>query len=359
MSKQLNFFTQPYGALGIPNHARAFGQALIRQGVDLNLIPVEGKPRASEAEYGMTPELKGAFKRPNKDWTSLCFWYPNKYPETLASTKKNIGYYVFEYTIIPKQFIDEINGLDAICVPSNWHVDVLKNNGVTIPCHVIPGGVDPTVFNSKGATPRGRITKFVTVGKWESRKNIDLIIKAFNKAFQGDNSYTLTLLVDNPHVNGFNARKKLDELKWHLESPVGNIKIANRAADMASFYRNFDVAVFAPMAEGIGLPITEAMACGLTVIAPDHSGISSYVNSDNCVLLQNFKKVPVYDPVFFPKRGEFGEWNMPLEKELIDKLRAVGSDQEASSRVGQNAESYMRENFTWDHAAKKFIEELL
>lgn len=354
--KGINFFGQFWGPLGIPNHTRAFAEALIDNG-ETNLIPIF-QQTGSDSNYGVTKKLKSRIGRPNKDMPALAFWYPNTYSEMLGGFPKNLGYFIFEYDIIPQQFIEEINRLDGICTASRWGCETLKSNGVTVPTYVIPGGVDTSVFNSKNRKLDASIFRFVHIGKVERRKGTEVLIQSFNKAFKGDNKVRLTLFIDNPHIADFRAEDYLQALSYSLEYPITNIDIKHFIPDPSTLYSSYHCAVFPTKAEGIGLPITEAMAAGLPVITTNNTGITEYANDNNSILLKRLFEEPVYDKHFFPTPGVFGHWMAPTIDELVEKLKWVYEHYEDAKKIGENAEVWMKENYTWDIAAKKLLEVL-
>ncbi len=351
--KNLNFFLQPYGSLGIPNHSRDFARALAKV-TNLKLMPIVQKPAGNDSDYDLDASLKSMFGKPSHDATSLMFWYPHTYWSALGGYPKNIGYYIFEYTKIPPQFVDSMQDLDGICTASKWGAKVLSENGVRCKIHVVPGGVS-SKFNSNGKKLSSDVFRFLHIGKVEERKGTDLLLSAFNKAFEGNEKIRLTLSIDNPHINGFSAESYIKSKNiFH-----SNIDVIHHVDDIRKLYLTHHCAVFPTKAEGIGLPITEAMACGVPTIVSYNTGITEYANDKNAILLTRLKKVPVYDPHFFPQSGLYGEWESPTEDELIEKMKWVYENYEKAKEIGDYAEKWMGENFTWDQAADKFVKEVM
>jgi glycosyltransferase involved in cell wall biosynthesis len=345
--KSLNFRGQFNGnKLGIPNHTKAFAKALSYYVEDLRLQQLEGLGISSDE-----------MREPNPEAPTLIFWYPTHFKRT---TNKTIGYFIFEYTIIPYEWVNIINSeLDVICTASKWAVDVLINNGVTIPCYVIPGGVDHNIFKSSEAIKPMFPFKFLHVGKAEERKGTEQIIEAFIEAFGDNPNTTLTLMIDNPHIPGFSSYGYL----WEVLGKLGkisnnNIQLIDYEEDIVKIYNQSHCAVFASKAEGIGLPIVESMACGLPTIVPLNSGITDYANDINAILLKHLTSEPIYDKYFFPTRGQLGWWEVSTVDEISSKMKWVIDHYEAAKVIGTNAERYMAEFYTWDRAARLFLDQL-
>jgi glycosyltransferase involved in cell wall biosynthesis len=342
----LNFIGQFYGQMGIPNHTRDFAFSLAKK-TNLSILPLQNGNKEELLS------LKNNIKPLSVKNPTLMFWYPHMYEEMLGGFYKNIGYYIFEYTIIPKQYIDAINCLDSICTASKWGCDVLKKNGVNVPTWVVPGGVDSTKFNSKNCAREKKVFRFLHIGKYENRKGTEIMLRSFNEAFKGDESIRLTVMIDNPHIQNFSSMDYIKSLS--LRYPIDNIDIIGYVDDISKIYCYHHCAVFPTKGEGIGLPIVEAMSSGLPVIVSNNSGVTEYANSDNSFLLTKLIKEPVYDKTFFPISGQFGEWFSPTIDELIVKMKYVYENYAFADKIGRQAEKWMKENYSWDIAAEKFL----
>lgn len=344
--KKFNFFCQPYGTMGIPVHTRDFARSLNKV-CDLTIVPIFPKPTNHQEASHDIEDLKVKFQRPAKEATSMVFWYPNTYWSLLGGWPKNIGYYIFEYTKIPPMFVEAINGLDVICTASEWGVRVLKENGVKVRCEVIHGGVSDK-YSSNGKS-LGSKFRFLHVGKAENRKGTEMLIKAFTRAFKGNKDVELTLSIDNPHIANFNAYELIKQY-----TDANNIRCIGHIKDIKDLYLTHHCAVFPSKAEGIGLPIVEAMGCGMPVIVCPNSGISEYADKKNAILLEKVQTVPVFDPHFFPNSGQYGVWDSPTEDELVEKMLWVYKNYEEAEKIGNYAEKWIKEYYNWDLAAKKF-----
>lgn len=351
---KFNVVGQFYGAMGIPQHTREIVTSLINLGADVSAIQLfPGQNTSLELPSTIKSALKN---KPDASAPGLIFWYPDAYaPYSIFS--KTLGYFIFEYTKIPKRYIELINGsgLDGICTASWWGKKVLLDNGVTIPVFVIPGGVNTKVFNTKDKELPTDVMRFLHIGKFEVRKSTVETITAFNNATKGDPKIRLTLSIDNPHLDGFSSEAYLRELSKTLKYPTTNIDIVHFVDDITRLYKSHHCAIFPTKAEGIGLPIVEAMACGMPVIVPCHTGTSQYVTQSNAIVLTNTKEAPIYDKHFFPEAGALGVWHEPSVDEIQEKIEWVINNYDKAKLIGDAAAEYIASSFTWEQSTEKLI----
>lgn len=351
--QRLNFFGHFLTHSGVAVQSRGFARALSAR-LDLRLVQLfHPNEPTTGAELG--EDLRRLFRKPQADAPGLIFWTPDAYHRYGRNCSRRIGYYIFEGTRIPEAYVDAINRLDAVCTASAWGANVLRSNGVTVPCHVVPGGVDPARFFPTAPSLKPEPFRFLHVGKAERRKGIDLLVRAFNEAFEGDPRIRLTLSIDNVFVRGLVPERYVAGLTAGLRHPSDNIDIVHFVEDIRALYQAHHCGVFPSRAEGIGLPILEAMACGLPVITSYNSGITEYANDTNAILLKNLVSEPAYCPLFFRQPGEMGTWDSPGVEELADRMRWVVDNYDEARRIGAQAADYVGGQCTWDRAAERFV----
>ena len=118
---------------------------------------------------------------------------------------------------------------------------------------------------------------------------------------------------------------------------------------MVALYQSADAFVLPTHGEGWGLPITEAMACGLPVITTGFSAILDYANKENALLL-DYKLVPAEQPLYeYFFKGSF--WAEPSAEQLGFFMRRLFTDRNLGSQLGRRACSDIRARWTWRRAA--------
>jgi glycosyltransferase involved in cell wall biosynthesis len=174
--------------------------------------------------------------------------------------------------------VDMISLADAMVCISNATADALRafarDHGLADslgPVGVFPLG---TQLLPAEASPRTSITEiftrttqpFVMVGTIEPRKNHTLVLDAFERAWSCGGQSPLIVL----GKRGWQCETVLSRFASLARSgrPVTHIGDATDA-DLQYAYRNARCLIFPSIAEGFGLPIVEALAQGLPVIASD------------------------------------------------------------------------------------------
>lgn len=156
--------------------------------------------------------------------------------------------------------------------------EIIDRYGVTQEnISVILNGVDQSKFYagddardpviSRGLIPREYI---LTVGRLEPRKNHELLIRAYAKL----NTKQPLVLVGQKHFGYQHIDKLIEELG--LRKRVLIFEDINDD-ELPSFYRHANAFVYPTWAEGFGMPIIEAMASGIPVIASNTTSIPEVV----------------------------------------------------------------------------------
>lgn len=151
--------------------------------------------------------------------------------------------------------LQEMNLADKVVVASTFSKNTLIKYGVEPnKIFVIPYGIDTSHFRPVGRS-ESTVVKFVFVGLVDARKGIPVLLDAWAQINKGN----ATLTIIGPIVS---------ETEKMIRSSYSDIEIMGRLShkQLPSVLSGMDVLVFPSYFEGYGLVITEAMACGLTVI---------------------------------------------------------------------------------------------
>lgn len=278
---------------------------------------------------------------------------------------KNILWAMFESDKLPQSFLDPLLKADLVWTPSAWGREVLVANGLQAhKVDVIPLGVDPLTFHPFARKQvSDPVYRFLVVGKYEQRKGYDQLFEAFNKAFKNRSDVELLIKGDffADQINvAHDLKNRVDTMG------LENIKILAGAwdvYDMFSLYNYANGFVMPSRAEGWGLPLIEALACGLPSIAINYSGQTEFLGKiDGLYLPINYKIVPISDPLYikyWPSiSGEHGNWAEADVDDLATKMLNMVQNRSKYNDVGKMASEVIRTRFNWSKAVDAAIDSL-
>jgi glycosyltransferase involved in cell wall biosynthesis/GT2 family glycosyltransferase len=249
--------------------------------------------------------------------------------------------------------------IDALWVPSTYCRDLYARAGVPQDrIRVVPNGVDTDRFRPglqplPGLEPDGRIT-FLYVGGTIARKGFDVLLNAWKKAFGPSDPVRLLVkaMGGDTFYKGQTGEAMVDEINASCTcAPIHYIDSDLSLDDLPRIYASGDVLVHPYRGEGFGLPIAEAMSCGLPVVVT-RGGASD----DFCGEAESWgipaTRVDVPGGVVGPFRTVSAPWWLePSVDGLADILREAAQDEPGRRARGRAGRKRILSNWTWDHAA--------
>lgn len=165
---------------------------------------------------------------------------------------------------------------DAVVACSEFGQGLLQEAFPSVRVELIHHGVDTTVFRPLAAArPPALADRFVVgcTARNQPRKNLPILLKAFAR-FCHDHDDAVLYLHTNPDDIGWDL---LELLRHHgifdrtCISRRASVTAGMPATSLNDIYNLFDVMALPTAGEGFGLPILEAMAAGVPVIATGYS----------------------------------------------------------------------------------------
>jgi hypothetical protein len=269
-----------------------------------------------------------------------------------------IGYTMLEVDGLPEDWVYLCNKMDEVWVPSQFNVETFKASGVTRPIHIIPQGINPHYYNPniQGYRASSRFT-FLSVFAWGERKAPEVMLKAYAKAFSSHDNVLLVLKVFN-HDLRVDVRAQIAALNLPDNgAPVALIYNQELpTAQMGSLYRSADCFVLPTRGEGWGLPILEAMACGLPVIATNWGAPPTAFMKKEISFPVDYHMIPAIAKCPY---YEGYKWAEPDLDHMAEQMRYVYDHQEEAQEVGRRASVEALSHWTWRQAALKIKARLL
>ncbi len=192
---------------------------------------------------------------------------------------KWVGYFPLDGGPLHSSFGPVIRAMDVPVCYSKFAQDVIAADAPDIHTELIYHGVDADTFHpiaDKVACKReeGIGDRFVVgcVARNQARKQIPILVKAFAR-FAEDKDDVFLYLHMAPRDAGWDMPELLRRYRLQYKAHISGATVNEALTDeqLNGVYNCFDVFALPTMGEGFGLPIVEAMACGVPVVVTDYS----------------------------------------------------------------------------------------
>lgn len=267
------------------------------------------------------------------------------------SGKYKIGFTMLETSGIPKDWVRQANMMDEIWVPSSFNERTFVESGVTKPIHIVSLGIDPNYFHPQ-ITARRLSPKytFLSMFEWGERKAPEILLKSFCDEFGANEDVCLVCKINNFDLA---VNLEIEIAKLNLRKNAAQVVILPnlilRGYEVPALYRAADAFVLPTRGEGWGMPILEAMACGLPVIATNWSAQTEFMNDENSLLLEVSGLTPAVAKCPYYKGFK---WANPSYEHLRYLMRRLYEDRDAGLIIGKKA-AHSARDFSWNSTAKR------
>ena len=321
---------------GYSGSARAFVLGLHERGVVVRPLFIYGADEDEQVIAGhLHPRIKELQAQPLRfDVPQVVYAPADRFSKNSGSYR--IGFTMLEVDRLPPTWVEQSNAMDEVWTPTAWGADVMRASGIERPVHVVPLGVDTTVFKPS-PTPRTHLaerTIFLSVFEWGERKGWDILLRAYRAAFKPSDPVLLLLKIDC-RAPAANPVRAMAQLLSDPSPPVGLLyNQPLSTAQLVELYAGADCFVLPTHGEGWGMPILEAMACGVPAITTNWSGATAFLSADNGYPLPITCLVPASGDHPYYRNAR---WAAPDEAALADLLRHVAANPDERRRKGAQA----------------------
>ena len=328
--------------------------------IELGLIPFEPHQFDEQAHARYRPIAARFGHRPRTVRAHVRHRWPPDFTRPDAAV--HILVQPWEFGWLPVAWVDAIrDGVDEVWVHTTFVRDAYLRSGVDPErVETIPLGVNPTWFHPSvpphGLRTRGTF-RFLFVGGSLPRKGFDLLLQAYVAEFTRSDDVCLVIKdfhygdVLGDFVRSLGRRRTLPEIHY----TYGN----THHHELGGLYTACDCYVHPYRAEGFGLPILEAMACGLPVIVTGRGAALDFCTGELAYLIPATetpfprrrwpRRLPTVQPV---------TWAEPDAHALRRLMRHVFEHRDEARQKGALAAAHVRRHFTWRRTADAMIQRL-
>lgn len=373
---------------GYGTHARQIGEWLLRLekagSIELYCDPLQWGTTTwitnVNRDFVSGELMKRCRKPPRQPEVSFQLQLPNEWDPKYAS-KVNVGISAaVETDRAPNEWVTACEQMDFVVFPSVHSKKSVVNAGwmpKTDKCFVVPESFPNALLDSVDVSMLDPLPPFTFLvfgqmtGQDNSkidRKNLHNTVKWLLEEFAGDAEVGILLKTNQGRHTTFDlyhtenvVRNVVKEVKSRVAKTLPEIHLVHGDLDdvqVAAMYQHPHVKalVSATRGEGFGLPLLEAAASDLPVIATGWSahteflGLGRYV--DLPCTLQNVPKERIDGKIFVPN----SKWAEVTEQDFKRRIRKFRSSSSIPREWAKDLGIKIRADFSQDAVAKKWSE---
>lgn len=355
---RVTYITACADSSGYAESARNNIAALAAAGIDTEVLPVSFESFRSDLGK-LGHQVKSMYTDKPTAPIRLIHTTPNLYHNWAQPNYYNIGYTAWETSRLPPDWVEHLNKMNEVWVPSEHNKTVFLNSGVTVPLYVIPHTFNFQLYKEErrdnaieGLTSDEFV--FYSVFQWTERKGPAELLKAYLTEFTaGDN---VALVLKTYMVTPGNPAEKeriIKEIMFikdrlHLNNYPKILLISRLLSrgQIFSLHDSSDCYLSFHRDEGFGVPIAEAMLAGNPVICTNYGGSTQFVKPEHAYPV-DYKLTPVFGMPWENYKGNT-EW---ADIDIMDarkKMRYVYNNKSEAREMGVKGQEYVRTNLSWE-----------
>lgn len=308
----------------------------ILRGLSRSGVRVMRHPQSLVKTHTLPPGLCFDESPRSADDPQLVIAAPFQVKQFLPDSKSAV-FTMWECDRLPAASVKVLNEARVVIVPSRWGEEAFRASGVAVPIEVVPLGFDPFVYYPRGDVTQGPCVfgSAGALGAGGVRKNLTAVIAAFRAAFPSETDVRLRLKI-TPNCPPFDIP---DDTRIEVTRAV------MPANDVAEWNRSLSAFVNASFAEGFGLHLLEAMACGVPLISTAASGPESYFDGTVGLVVPH-RTIPVKNDYYD------GNWYEPDFDAMVESMKQVHRNRVQAFELGEAAAARAR-SLTWRDTGRK------
>ena len=307
---------------------------------------------------------------------SIQLQLPNEWDSQLCQTNIGITAAVETDSANP-EWVAASNKMTCIVLPSHHSLKSLENAGkLTVPAHVVPESYPDEIVKSSKTIDLSNVEtsfNFLLFGQmtgnnpFNDRKNLLFSVKWLCEAFEKDDDVGIIIKTNagrNTRIDRNIVLRNLEALAKEVRKGI-NPKIYLLHGDMndddvSSLYKNPKIKALVSLTrgEGYGLPLLEAAASGLPVIATNWSGHLDFMKHVKFIgidhVLTQIHPSRVDEKIFMKN----SKWAEPIEADFKRKITKFRSSCNVPKEWAIEGSKNIIENYSHDAVSRLYEEKL-
>ncbi|HUZ07318.1 MAG TPA: glycosyltransferase, partial [Candidatus Paceibacterota bacterium] len=263
----------------------------------------------------------------------------------------------WEFGALPEDWVRRAQDVDEFWVPSSFVRNCYIESGVPAgKVFVVPNGVNADVFHPQAAPMKlatQKKFKFLFVGGTIGRKGPDLLVQAYLKNFKATDD--VCLVIKDFGGKSVYAGQTFESRIRAAQSLPGAPEILYLNEELPpdslpGLYRACDCLVLPYRGEGFGLPVLEAMACGLPVIVTAGGATDDFVHDEFAWRIPAERKF--FGNEVSGMRLAGNGWLLEPDLAVLgEKMRHAFANLNEGRERGKLASRHAHELFSWKNSA--------
>ncbi len=264
----------------------------------------------------------------------------------------------WEFGTLPEAWVEGAERADEIWVYSEYVRRVYVDSGVEPEkVKIVPLGIDPERFRPDAPAMKlatNKAFKFLFVGGTIGRKGADVLLGAYLRAFTAADDVCLVIKdfggssvyagqTLEAQIRAAQARPNAPEILYLNEELAPEL--------LPGLYTACQCLVHPYRGEGFGLPVLEAMACGLPVVVTGGGATDDFADDVHAYRIPAERR-SIGGEVSGMKLVYTGWLLEPSAKELAIRLQWVAGNRAEAAAKGRLASEMVRRDWTWERSAR-------
>ena len=219
----------------------------------------------------------------NKKHSDIHIELRHTYPPNFRlSTAKILVFIIpWEFSKVPTEWILNLKFLGStpthLIVPSQFTKNIFINCGLNESMiHVIPNGIDFSVFFPKPHLQPSTFKQFIFIGNNSPRKGLDCLLEAWKQA---DLQSSQLIIKTTSFIYGH------DPIYSSISNTYKNVKVIDKELsenELSDLLASSHIIVSPYRGESYGMCIAEAMACGVFPLVTKNGATDDYIMNEHC-----------------------------------------------------------------------------